>query len=166
LLTLQPDYTPMLNLLKKLLLPLILTISVVVSPIYARLGDDEQAVVERNKENAYHTDEYKADEHFKVYVFQFTKGFYSIGVMDGKVEVETYGVWDEYSFPSDVLVTEMSSYSDKWDEIDSPIENTRTLASTDGEFFVVIGEMKPMKVKKSLTLFTKKFREYGRKMKI
>jgi len=150
----------MLKRILKLVLPLILTISVVVPQTYARLGDEEEAVVSRNKAAAIHTDSY-AESNFKTYVFQYTKGFYSVLIVDGKVEAETYAVWDKYSFPSELLSNELSRYGDKWNEVDSVLENTKTFRTVDGEYYAVIGEMKQLKVKKSVTFFTRKWRESG-----
>ena len=153
-------------MLKKLL-PLIIgflcTFSVVVPQTYARLGESGEDVISRNKPRAEKVDTY-SENGFTVYVFQYTKGFYSIGILNGVVEVETYAVWDDYSFPANLVATEMSNYGTQWDEMVAPMKNNKAFMTTDGQFYVVMGEMLPMGVKKAVTFYTKTWRDSGKKL--
>jgi hypothetical protein len=153
----------MLNPILRLVLPLILTISVVVSQSYAKLGDAEKDVVEQNRPRAESTSSFQADPRLKVYVFLYPKGYYSIGVVDGTVEIETYAVFDNYDFPKSLISNELAKYGDSWTEIYPNVANTKRFVTDNGEVFAVIGEMKELSVKKAITIFTKEFIEHENK---
>ena len=152
----------MLKLLRSLIVTLFVMFYVAVPASYARLGDEEKQIWEKNSKAITSESEWQ-DGRSKIIVFMHKGGEYSCLLLDGKVVIETWSFFDDTDVDEDTIKAELYSYADEWYQIKSPIDGTFCGVSADRQFFFIIGELKPMKSKRTLTIFGETWRRYGHK---
>jgi hypothetical protein len=152
-----------MNTIKKLVFYFVMaTIFVLVAPLtHARLGDTEEQIKVKNAGLKLNEDDF--DSRAKVVVFtDFDQGVqYAVGILDGKVECETYTNVDDCKPDKEFVLNTIHSYAEVWFPVTCD-KDCIAIMSADGLYFAKIGASKELRKRNVFWVFSDAWLQFAK----